>query len=98
MGGCLHVIDFEPFRFSLRILGDICIRKTTPRLNNTGSRRLSISMIRGVITDTESLSATDLFFRGQICLTDTKMTDRTEKKLKILSLRSIQTDLRTDDR
>jgi len=26
------------------------------------------------------------------------MTDRTEKRWKILSLRSIQTDLRTDDR
>jgi hypothetical protein len=44
------------------------------------------------------LSVTDPVFRGQICLTDTKMTDRTEKRWKILSLRSIQTDLRTDDR
>jgi len=44
------------------------------------------------------VSVTDPVFRGQICLTDTKMTDRTEKRWKILSLRSIQTDLRTDDR
>ncbi len=41
-------LNFEPFRFWLRILGDIHIRKTTPRLNDTGSRRLSVSMIRGV--------------------------------------------------
>jgi hypothetical protein len=41
-------LHFEPFRFRLRILGDICIRKTTPRLNDTGIRRLSVSTIRGV--------------------------------------------------
>jgi len=50
------------------------------------------------ITQDAPVSVTDPVFRGQICLTDTKMTDRTEKKWKILSLRSIQTDLRTDDR
>jgi hypothetical protein len=43
-----HKLHFEPFRFWLRILGDIRIRKSTPRLNDTGSRRLSVSMIRGV--------------------------------------------------
>jgi hypothetical protein len=31
------------------------------------------------------VSVTDPVFRGQICLTDTKMTDRTEKRWKILS-------------
>jgi len=50
------------------------------------------------ITQDAPVSVTDPVFRGQICLTDTKMTDRTEKRWKILSLRSIQTDLRTDDR
>ena len=41
-------LHFEPFRSWLRILGDIHIRTTTPRLNDTGSRRLSASLIRGV--------------------------------------------------
>ncbi len=41
-------LHFEPFRFWLRILGDIRIRKSTPRLNDTGSWRLSVSMISGV--------------------------------------------------
>ncbi len=41
-------LHFKPFRFWLRILGDIRIRKMTPRLNDTGSWRLSVSMIRGV--------------------------------------------------
>jgi hypothetical protein len=55
---------FEPFRFWLRIRGDIRIRKTTlryhqyresptPRISDTGSRQLPASLIRGV-TDTES--------------------------------------------
>jgi hypothetical protein len=43
-----HKLHFEPFQFWLRILGDIRIRKTTPRLNDTGSRRLSVSRVRGV--------------------------------------------------
>jgi len=36
-------LHFEPFRFWLQILGDIHIRKMTPRLNDTGSRWLSVS-------------------------------------------------------
>ncbi len=50
---------FEPFRFWLRIRGDIRIRKTTqryhrygesptPRISDTGSRQLPASLIRGV--------------------------------------------------
>ncbi len=41
-------LHFGPFRFWLRILRDICIKKTTPRLSDTGSRRLSHSTIGGV--------------------------------------------------
>ncbi len=41
-------LPFGPFRFWLQIRGVIRIRKTTPRLNDTGSRRLSDSTIRGV--------------------------------------------------
>jgi hypothetical protein len=35
---CL-TLHFEPFRFWLRIRGDICIRKTTPRIGESGSRQ-----------------------------------------------------------
>jgi hypothetical protein len=52
-------LPFEPFRFWLRIHGDIRIRKTTPRchrygesptphISDTGSRQLPASLIRGV--------------------------------------------------
>ncbi len=52
-------LPFGPFRFWLRIRGDICIRKTTPRYHlwgesptlrsgDTGSRQLSVAVIRGV--------------------------------------------------
>jgi len=41
-------LPFEPFRFWLRICGDIPNRKTTPRLSESGSRRLSDSASRGV--------------------------------------------------
>ncbi len=52
-------LPFEPFRFLLRIRGDIHIRKTTPRyhrygelptplISDTGSCRLPASLIRGV--------------------------------------------------
>jgi hypothetical protein len=62
-------LTFGPFRFWLRIRGDIRIRKTTPAITDTGSRRLGVSVIQGVansphhwyaespiprITDTES--------------------------------------------
>jgi hypothetical protein len=32
-------LNFEPFRFGLRIRGDIRNRKTTPRLAESGSRQ-----------------------------------------------------------
>jgi len=41
-------LPFEPFRFWLRIRGDIRNRKTTPRLGDSASRRLSDSVSRGV--------------------------------------------------
>jgi hypothetical protein len=41
-------LPFEPFRYWLRIRGDIRNRKTTPRLAESGSRRLSDSANRGV--------------------------------------------------
>ncbi len=41
-------LHFEPFRFWLRIRGDIRKRKTTPRLAESGSLRLSDSVSRGV--------------------------------------------------
>ncbi len=52
-------LPFKPFRFLLRIRGDIHIRKTTPRnhryresptprISDTGSCRLPASLIRGV--------------------------------------------------
>ncbi len=41
-------LPFRPFRFLLRIRGDIRILKTTPRYHLYGSRRLSVSVIRGV--------------------------------------------------
>jgi hypothetical protein len=34
----LHYVPFEPFRFWLRIRGDIRNRKPTPRLGESGSR------------------------------------------------------------
>jgi hypothetical protein len=51
---------FRSFRFWLRICGDIRIRKTTPRyhlygesptlpIGDTGSRRLRVSVMRGVV-------------------------------------------------
>jgi hypothetical protein len=42
-------LPFEPFRFWLRIQGDIRNRKTTPRLGELVSRRLSDSASRGVV-------------------------------------------------
>ena len=46
----------KPFRFSLRIRRDIRNRKTTPRIVDTGSRRLLVSTIRGVaVGDSESI-------------------------------------------
>ncbi len=36
-------LPFEPFRFWLRIRGDIRNRKTTPRLGESASRRLGES-------------------------------------------------------
>ncbi len=36
------ILPFEPFRFWLRIRGDIRNRKTTPRLAESGSRRLNV--------------------------------------------------------
>jgi hypothetical protein len=51
-------LPFEPFRFWLRIRGDIHIQKRLPAITDTGSRRLRVSVIRGVadsrITDTRS--------------------------------------------
>jgi hypothetical protein len=44
----LPTLNFEPFRFWLRIRGDIRNRKTTPRLGESGSRLLSDSANRGV--------------------------------------------------
>ncbi len=41
-------LPFEPFRFWLRIRGDIRNPKTTPRLSKSASRRLSDSVSRGV--------------------------------------------------
>jgi hypothetical protein len=41
-------VSFEPFRFWLRIRGDIRNRKTTPRLGESESRRLPDSASRGV--------------------------------------------------
>ncbi len=41
-------LHFEPFRFWLRIRGDIRNQKTTPRLAESGSRQLSDSASRGV--------------------------------------------------
>jgi hypothetical protein len=41
-------LPFEPFRFWLRIRGDICNRNMTPRLGESGSRQLSDSVSRGV--------------------------------------------------
>ncbi len=41
-------VTFEPFRFWLRIRGDVRNPKTTPRLSGSGSRRLSDSASRGV--------------------------------------------------
>ncbi len=52
-------LPFEPFRFLLQIRGDIHIRKTTPRyhrhgesptprISDTGCRRLPASLMRGV--------------------------------------------------
>jgi hypothetical protein len=41
-------LHFEPFRFWIWILADICIQKTTPWLKDMGSRWLSVSTIRGV--------------------------------------------------
>ncbi len=41
-------LPFEPFRYWLRIRGDIRNRKTTPRLSKSGSRRISDSASRGV--------------------------------------------------
>jgi hypothetical protein len=32
-------LHFEPFRYWLRIRGDICIHKTTPRIGESGSRQ-----------------------------------------------------------
>ena len=41
-------LPFEPFRFWLRIRGDIRNRKTTPRLGESANWRLSDSASRGV--------------------------------------------------
>ncbi len=41
-------LPFEPFRFWLRIRGDIRNLKTTPRLSKSASRRLSDLASRGV--------------------------------------------------
>ncbi len=41
-------LPFEPFRFWLQIRGDIRNRKTTPRLGESGSQRLTDSPNRGV--------------------------------------------------
>jgi hypothetical protein len=41
-------LPFEPFRFWLRIRGDIHNRKTTPRLGESASRGLSDSVSQGV--------------------------------------------------
>ena len=39
-------LPFEPFRFWLRIRGDIRIRKMTPRIGESGSRRVDDSTYR----------------------------------------------------
>ncbi len=88
---------FRPIRFWLRILGDIHIRKTTPRyhrsresqtlrIGDTGSRRLPVSLSRGVdnsphhwyaesatprITDTES-RLLNFFLKKTLCIDDTE--------------------------
>jgi hypothetical protein len=41
----LQYVPFEPFRFWLRIRGDIRNRKTTPRHAESGSRRLYDSSV-----------------------------------------------------
>ncbi len=64
-------LPFQPFRFWLRILGDIRNRKTTPRLaksptlrlGESGSRQLSDSASRGVDDSTFSNSPMqEIFF------------------------------------
>jgi hypothetical protein len=42
------ILPFEPFRFLLRIRGDIRIQKPLPAITDTGSRRLHVSVIRRV--------------------------------------------------
>jgi hypothetical protein len=51
---------FEPFRFWLRIRGDIRNRKTTPRLGESANRRLSESASQGVADSPTRIDFKDL--------------------------------------
>ncbi len=43
-----RTLAFELFRFWLQIRGDTCKRKSTPRIDESGSRRLPALASRGV--------------------------------------------------
>ncbi len=75
------ILPFEPFRFWLRIGGDIRKRKTTPRLGKSGSRWLSDSASRGVVD-----SSTRRFRESAFeCLKETRRLSRCSNLLKFFS-------------
>jgi hypothetical protein len=64
--------SFELFQFLLRIPGDIHNRKTTPRLGESGSGRLSDLAIRGV-DDSRACRVREWFFE---CLNENSASRR----------------------
>jgi hypothetical protein len=62
-------VPFEPFRFWLHIRGDIRFWKWLPATNDTGSRRLCVSVIR------ESPTAIELFKRKPSVLVIRRVDD-----------------------
>ncbi len=68
-------LPFGPFRFWLRIRGDIHIQKTTPRIVELGSRRLPASLIHGVGDSPHHRygeSAIEFFLKKTLCIDDTE--------------------------
>ncbi len=94
-------LPFGPFRFWLRIRGDIRIRKTTPRYHwyresptprivESGSRRLPASLIRGVGNSPHhpyGESATEFFKKKTLCIDGTESESSTPRTSDTVSRR-----------
>ncbi len=76
---------FGPFRFWLQIRGDIHIRKTTLHIGDTGSRRLPVSLSRGVYDSPHHWYAGS----GTPRITESRLLNFLKRKLSVSMIRRV---------